>query len=94
MIITHCPEVLVIPFQSLLGGQKPTIAWWNEDLLLRYLICCAWIVDGNSLTLHKHTHKHDIALVDQSCTRPTFDVMNLCVLLVNSLNIDTLHLQL
>ena len=70
-MITHCSEALVIPFQPLLGGQKSTFAWWNEDLLLRYLIFCTWIVDGNSLTLHKCTHKHD-ALVDQGGTRLTF----------------------
>ena len=67
---TDYPEALVIPFQPLLGGQKPTLSWWNEDLLLRYLISYAWIVDGNSLTLHKRTHKHDIALVDQGGPRP------------------------
>ena len=72
MMTTHYPEALVIPFQTLIGGQKPTLAWWIEDLLLRYLIFCAWIVYGSSLTLHKCTHKHDIALVDQGGTRPTF----------------------
>ena len=73
MIITHFLEALAIPFQPLLGGQKPTLAWWNEEyLLLACLICCVYIVDGNSLTLHKRTHKHYIALVGQGGTRPTF----------------------
>ena len=72
MMTTDCPKALVIPFQPLPGGQKSTLAWWNEDLLFRYLISCAWIVDENSLTLHRRTHKHDIALVDQDGTRPTF----------------------
>ena len=77
MITADCPEALVIPFQPLLGGQKPTLAWRNKDFLLRYLISCAWIVDGNSLTLHRRTHKPDIALVDQSGTRPTFGCVEL-----------------
>ena len=72
MMTTDCPEALVIPFQPLLGGQKSTLAWWNEDFLLRYLISYAWIVDENSLTLYRPTRKHDIALVDQGGTRPTF----------------------
>ena len=71
MMTTDCLEVPVIHFQPFLGGQKPTLAWWNEDFLLRYLISYAWIVDGNSLTLHKCTHKPDISLVDQSGTKPT-----------------------
>ena len=72
MMTNDYHKALVIPFQPLLGGQKLTLAWWNEDLLLRYFIYCAWIVYGNSLTLHRRTHKHDIALVDQGGTRPTF----------------------
>ena len=72
MMTTDCPETLVIHFQPFLCGQKLTLAWWNEDLLLRDLISCALIVDGNSLTLHRSTHKHDIALVDQDDTKPTF----------------------
>ena len=78
MMITHYPEALVIPFQPFLGGQKPTLSWWNEDLLLRYLICCAWIVDGNPLTLQRRTHKHDIALVDQGGIRPSFGSVLVC----------------
>ena len=72
MMTTNCPKALVILSQPLLVGQKPTIAWWDEGLLLRSLISCAWIIDGNSLALHRRTHKYYIALVDQGGTRPTF----------------------
>ena len=48
-----------------------TLSWWNEDLLLRNLICCAWIVDGNTLAFASLT-SIIIALVDQGGIRPTF----------------------
>ena len=43
-----------------------------EDLLLRYLIFVLRLLMEIHMTLHRRTHKHNIVLVDQGVSRPTF----------------------
>ena len=60
-----------------------------EDLLLRYLIFVLRLLMEIHMTLHRRTHKHNIASVDQCGSRPTFGCDELVCIVVDSLNTST-----
>ena len=74
MMTNDCPEAVIFHFLPLLGGHRLTIfAWWKEENWNVFLRCTLLII-GDSLNtiLHRSTYSHDVALVDQGGSRPTF----------------------